>query len=493
MDSTLLLPVVYLFAFANYYLGTFLLAAPIPHRGLKRFARYMIQDGVTYAILAPIALSLPSIIHATELYFSYDSQAAFVNLFHWLGFNESGQPITHGIIEEITGVYTSVIFKIMLASILIVFGKAASTLQLSYADALTTVLSGAIMSLQVLFYFALFIWKLALPLLASMGAIIYGLPARFGRQAGAALIAMGIVFYVGMPFMPHFVNMFAVPDRPRSAEIAALVDEFAIKADRFNKKYGELGTVRWQINPMGGPNDYYCILISDDMVWWTDERGGGECPLPAGEHAYTITHFGDTGYLTGHVTVTTNQTTEVSLTYPAWNFPVGTNSTGDVHATDVTIVSAGYGTIRVKCPEGSGISYVDVTVNNKTTLTNFRIEGDSLQVPATMQERSILYKVPIDLGRYGNGTRTIDFQVEGTGPTGRFPNNNLPTGENMMKEGKGVFSDQAKIFQPMFDFSSAVLLTTIVLPVTYLLILMQVGREVAKALGGRRMPLPEVT
>jgi hypothetical protein len=433
-------------------------------------------------------------MHAAELYFNYDSQAAFIHLFNWLGFTEYAQPITHGVIEEITSVYTSVILKIILASSIIVFGKGISGIQLQYADALTTVLSGTIMSLQVLFYFALFVWKLALPLLVSMGAIIYGLPARFGRQAGAALIAMGLVFYVGLPFMPYYVGIFSIPECPRSAEIAALVNKFSDKIQDFNKKYGELGTVRWKVSPMGGPHDRYCIRMQDNIVMWTDENGDGEYPLPIGEYTYTITHFGDVGYTTGTVVITKDQTTDVDSAYSAWNFATGKESMGDAHPVGVTIEGV-YGdvTVRIKCPPGDYVTYVDVTVNNKTTLANFNVEGDGVEISPLQHERSYLYEIPVDLKKYGNGTRNVNFRVETSEPTGQFPPNRLPHGEEMQKDTIAIFTDQFTIFRPMFDFSSAVLLTTIVLPITYLLILMQIGREVAKALGGRRMPLPEVT
>ncbi len=501
MDSAFLLPIAYLLAFLNYYLGVFLLAIPVPHRGLKRFARFMLQDGIAYAFLAPIALSIPTAVHVAELYFSYDSQNAFVNLSNWLGFTENGFPITNGIIQEITNVYTSVILKILLSSTVIVFGKAVSTLQLRYADLLTTVLSDSIFSLQMLFYFTLFIWKLALPMLVSMGAVIYGLPARFGRHPGAALIATGLVFYIGLPFMPYYVNMFVLPDRPRSADIAALVDQFQGNVTSFNKKYGEVGAVRWKISPMSGPQDYYCILTRDNIVMWTDGNGEGEYPLPAGEYTYTLTHFGDVGYLSGSFTVGSNQTTEVTLTYPTWNFgmkgseehdiSIGDAKTGGVDIKDVSPFT-NLVMIRIWCPVGNYVAYVDVTINNRTALSNFHIEGDAVGVSTVQQERSQLYQIPIDLQRYGNATRSCSFTIERTSPTEHFPPNHTPHVQDMGNDAKGLFTDQFKIFRPMFDFSASILLTTIILPATYLLLLAGIGREVAKLLGGRRLPIPEV-
>lgn len=495
IEPIFLLSIAYMFAFINYYLGVFLLSLPVPHRQLKQFARLMVQDGTAYAILAPVAFSLPAAMHIAENFFSYDSQAAFIRLFNWLGFNEFGQPITQGIIEEITSVYSSIILQIMASSVLPIVGKAISQIQLSYADALTTVLSGSIMLLQFMYYFALFIWKFALPFLASVGALIYGLPARFGRQAGAFLIALSLTYYVGLPFMPYFVGIFYIPDRPRAVDIAQFADEFAGQVQSHNEKYSQFGTVRWQIQPIGGPSDYYCIRVGDDTVWWTDEDGGGEFPLPSGEHAYMITHFGDVGYLTGTLTVLSDQTTEMSLQYPAWNFEAvagGSASIGDVHSPSAPIEEVYSHVIRIKCPLEQNTIYVDITVNNQTSLTWFHIDGDAVQASTVERERSRVYQVPIDLERYGNATRSVDFTVTSASPTQHFPKNKLASMESMVEEAYALHKEQSGVFGLMFGFSASLLLFTIVFPTTYLVTLFQISRRVARALGGRAMVVPEV-
>ena len=134
------------------------------------------------------------------------------------------------------------------------------------------------------------------PLLLSLGGFLYGLPARFGRKWGAVLIATTLVLYVGLPFMPVFVNSLS-STQEANANLQKLQQEYD-KA-LYYLMQGSGADVTFHVAPrLYGPGgdpymsapDFARIQLSTagapDRYLWTDGTGTRQYFLPPG--TYTV-------------------------------------------------------------------------------------------------------------------------------------------------------------------------------------------------------------
>lgn len=188
-----MLSLAFSLAVLTYYIGVLIYSIPIPWYGLKRWAPMLIVDGM---IVSGLVLFFNNIILLVNYVYnllgaSWDSylshmKSLWAMLFSLILF-----------IEMLLAILTRMPLRIYLfSSILYVFRSI-----LSYGLLIITLL--IILSIVV---------KTLLPKLIALSILLYSIPFRIARTAGASLLAFAIVFYIGLPLMPYFIFMLALPE-----------------------------------------------------------------------------------------------------------------------------------------------------------------------------------------------------------------------------------------------------------------------------------------
>jgi hypothetical protein len=161
----------------------------------------MIEDGATYAFLVCIYSNIFLLINFVwQLLYGYgatiwDIYARLLNFFY--------ENFTIAIIMLVPTRLLAILTKAITIKMPEIF-YIAPILQ-GISDLFLWI--GKIHSL--LFLFAAFIFS-SWPLWLSLGALLYGLPARIGRYAGAGMMAFSLVYYIGLPLLPNFVALFTM-------------------------------------------------------------------------------------------------------------------------------------------------------------------------------------------------------------------------------------------------------------------------------------------
>ena len=188
-----MLSIAFSLAVLTYYIGVLIYSIPIPWYGLKRWAPMLIVDGI---IASGLVLFFNNIILLVDYVYnllgaSWDSylshmKSLWAMLFSLILF-----------IEMFLTVLTKMPLRIYLfSSILYTFRSI-----LSYGLLIITLL--IILSIVV---------KTLLPKLVALSILLYSIPFRIARTAGASLLAFAIVFYIGLPLMPYFILTLALPE-----------------------------------------------------------------------------------------------------------------------------------------------------------------------------------------------------------------------------------------------------------------------------------------
>lgn len=181
----------------NYYLGVLLLSAPLPVQA-KRLGLRMAYQGAVSALLASL---YTTIIYSVEyilsvLGLSWDSLAGFYA--QATGFSASLYAFAAGVtvgsqylLREMPR-YAKVLGSFLASSVVKNVVRASTVIAVSEA------------AVKVIATFTLLYW----PLLLLIGIVLYSIPGGIGRRVGASLIASAIVLYIGLPFLPYWVDMW---------------------------------------------------------------------------------------------------------------------------------------------------------------------------------------------------------------------------------------------------------------------------------------------
>ena len=176
-------------ALLTFYLGALVYALPIPVRGLKRWGGVLIRDSLFSFALA---LSLGALT-------AFADGLARMMGGSWAFFD---QWLTSGL-ELVLSLKVAVSAMSSLTSY-IPAGSALKALLGPFNDALTADLLFLVTLLAMEF-----IVKTAGALVTLIGLVLFSLPFRLGREAGAWFIAFVLVFSVGLQVLPAFVSSIA--------------------------------------------------------------------------------------------------------------------------------------------------------------------------------------------------------------------------------------------------------------------------------------------
>jgi len=180
-----ILSLAFYLSILSYCLGALLRAIPLPFFHLKRLGRTLMVDGVFAAILV---FSYQTLIRLID----YLSYVLGVN---WATFT-----------EWVTG-RSSILFLLLAAfkAIGIVIGKTGlGTIISSILSPIVSSITTSLTTILTVFIIAL-VLRVAAGFLIALGVLMCSIPFRLARSAGAMIIAVTMVFSIGIPLMPHFI------------------------------------------------------------------------------------------------------------------------------------------------------------------------------------------------------------------------------------------------------------------------------------------------
>ena len=208
----LLLASTYLLGAVNYYLGWLLVSLPTGHRGLRSAGWELIEDGGLYVVFGVVMSGIDTIIHATVILSSVWGPGATPTAVY-----ADFHLYVDGLLSYIVAVIAAITGGISVVAAVPHAGPPVSALLASVFGPIQALLSTTVLVLFILKHLGTMLQDGYL-VLALAGAILYGLPKRVGRGVGAGLISFALVFYLGLPLLPGFVDFFAsyipVPETP---------------------------------------------------------------------------------------------------------------------------------------------------------------------------------------------------------------------------------------------------------------------------------------
>jgi len=185
-DDMLLL--AFSLAILTYNLGILLYSLPIPIKSIKRWGSNLIVDAISSSILISCFTLIMSLASRILNILGSDWSSYFMWVSGRVALIFSG----FSVLTYISGLLKySYIISLLSSPINVVLGY----------------LSAALSALKVLVFLGSFILNYY-SYLILLGVILYSIPFRIGKSVGAYLIAMSLVFYVGLPLMPVFVETF---------------------------------------------------------------------------------------------------------------------------------------------------------------------------------------------------------------------------------------------------------------------------------------------
>ncbi|MFZ8792925.1 MAG: hypothetical protein ACO2O2_03415 [Acidilobaceae archaeon] len=198
MDPAYLAILAFKLAVLTFYIGVLVYALPVPLPIVKRWGPQLLWDGVSSVLLASLYAVLYAVSHRVALMLGGS----------WSLFN-----IWHS-----TSLGVAVNLKVLLATLTAIPEVARlSGPVYAIASPLDRAATLAILFLTTLAGIADLIYNYGL-ILVALGAVLYAIPFRIARGAGAWLIAFIIVFSVGLQVLPLFVSSFASkPEVPESS------------------------------------------------------------------------------------------------------------------------------------------------------------------------------------------------------------------------------------------------------------------------------------
>jgi len=266
MDQFLIL--AYSLAILTYYLGVLIYALPIPWWGIKKWAPTLIYDALATAILIFMFSSIIELVNYLGSMLNIDWQLYF----EWI----TGRIAIIG-----SFITTLMTFSMMLSSAGM---KALSTAGLGPIISLATY---TLIVLEILFILGLIFQQFFAKILV-IGVLLYSVPFRITRGAGASLIAMSIIFTLALPLLPAFAEAFVVESAEKNIsevieKIGSInVEEWGIvfvKGQILDKKGQPIAgaLTKWYAKHSGG-EDFVASYLTSEDGWFNAGRPYGGLP-----------------------------------------------------------------------------------------------------------------------------------------------------------------------------------------------------------------------
>jgi hypothetical protein len=182
-----ILSIAFYLSVLSYCLGVLLRALPLPFFTVKRLGKTLIVDSVFSATLVFLYQTLTAIVD----YLGRILGADWTSFSMWVSERSTILLLLLTAFKAI-GVLAS---RVGLGA---VFSGILSSITNLITTSLTTLLTVWVLSLML---------KAASGFLIAVGVLLISIPFRLARGAGAMIIAVTMVFSIGMPLMPHFISI----------------------------------------------------------------------------------------------------------------------------------------------------------------------------------------------------------------------------------------------------------------------------------------------
>lgn len=185
-----ILSLAYSLSLLTFSLGAVLYGSPVPVKSVKKWGVLMMYDGLASALL----VSMYSLLVRLSDYLLTVLGVSWPQFMVWLTGRTS-----------------------LLIAFYIGLQSTATALKFSGVDVLVELLkhvgglvAASLTAIKMVYLIATVVYNIRDKILAA-GILLYALPMRVGKAAGAAMIALSIVYYVGLPLMPAFAAIFESP------------------------------------------------------------------------------------------------------------------------------------------------------------------------------------------------------------------------------------------------------------------------------------------
>ncbi|MEM0113218.1 MAG: DNA import protein CedA [Metallosphaera sp.] len=174
----------------TYFIGTLIMALPVPIQGLKKWGPKLITDGIYSSIL----------VNLYETFLSLLVQIGNVlgtnwnNFFNWVYQLLANELTVYTVIRSYYAALTSVPYS----SINPIVGPIS--MLLSIVSGFMSVTGTLIVISELIYNYV--------GLIIVIGILLMSMPFRIGRSFGGSMIGFGMVFYIGLPLLPSFLSDF---------------------------------------------------------------------------------------------------------------------------------------------------------------------------------------------------------------------------------------------------------------------------------------------
>lgn len=180
-------------AVLTYYIGVLIYSIPVPWYGLKRWAPLLIVDGI---VASGLVLFFNNIILLIDYVYNLLGVDWGTYLYH-LESLWSTLFLMVIMIEVFLTILTKIPIRIYVLS--------------SMLFTIKNILSYGLLVLALIIIFSVMV-KMLFTKFIALSILLYSVPFRIARTAGASLLAFAVVFYIGLPLMPNFMFMLALPE-----------------------------------------------------------------------------------------------------------------------------------------------------------------------------------------------------------------------------------------------------------------------------------------
>lgn len=180
------LAIAFYLSVLSYVLGTLLKALPVPFLSVKKLGRMLINDGLFSAVLVFL---YNTILRAME----YIGSVLGVNWASFISWLNERINILIGLAAalRILGTYMEKAgFRFLVSS---------------FISPLANLVVSCLMSLIFIFVFSIILLS-SYKVLVAVGIALYAVPLRLTRSVGATIMAIAMVFTLGLPLMPVFTS-----------------------------------------------------------------------------------------------------------------------------------------------------------------------------------------------------------------------------------------------------------------------------------------------
>ncbi|MCY0850492.1 DNA import protein CedA [Sulfuracidifex metallicus] len=176
----------------TYFLGTLLMAVPIPVYGVKKWGPRLVIDGIYSSILVNLYETLIAILAQLGGYLGIN-WSYYMN---WLYQLLTGELQVYTLIRTLYTTITSFPY----GGINPIVGPLS--LFLSMISGFMSITGTLIVISQLVYNYV--------GLILALGILLISIPFRVGRSIGGSFIGFSIVFYIGLPLLPSFLSAFNV-------------------------------------------------------------------------------------------------------------------------------------------------------------------------------------------------------------------------------------------------------------------------------------------